>query len=40
MWVGCLYTVARSELAGPGKTKVSRKGMDPPVLGVSTVNCI
>ena len=40
MLIGFLYTVVRSELSCPGETKVSKKGMDPSVMGVSAVNCI
>ena len=39
MWMGFLYAVVVSELLGPGKTKVSKKGMDPSVLCISIVNC-
>ena len=39
MWAGFLYTVISSELSGPDKTKVSKNGIDPLVLGMSVVFC-
>ena len=38
--VGFLYTIVISESSDPGVTSVSKKDIDPSVLGSSAVNCM
>ena len=38
--MGFLYTEASNVLSGAEETKVSKKGMDPLLLGTSVVNCM
>ena len=38
--MGLLYTEVSNVLSGPGECKVSKRGMDPLLLGTSVVNCI
>ena len=38
MWIGFFSTVVSSVLPGPGETKVSKKCMEPTILGVLAVN--